>query len=232
MAKRAPACSLCAGVVTVASEKPGAVRGTPARDHVTGQQDRLVVRQNVRRIFIAAHRPQQHGDTEQAGVVDRLDAVVKTLEVPRVDSNFFLSLERLVAVGVAVRRAAPTRSHPLYGSEALSFAFAQVMFPIELVRFKWAVPRSVSHPKKRRAVLVHEVGAVARHSNRSVFEENIVTQRRSTTERAGEIVQAAVFLVGTGDVKGPFAGEVRQKSNLPVVAAIPEAIDLVLLVGG
>ena len=65
-----------------------------------------------------------------------------------------------------------------------------------------------------------------------MFEENIVTQRRSTTERAGEIVQAAVFLVGTGDVKGPFACEVRQKSNLPVVAAIPEAIDLVLLVGG
>ena len=232
LAKRAPACGLCAGVVAVASEKPGAVRGTPARDHVAGQQDRLVVGQNVRRVFITAYRPQQHGDTEQAGVVDRLDSVVKTLEVPRVDPNFFLSLKRLVAVGVAVRRAAPTRGHPLNGSEALSFAFVQVMFPVKLVRFKRAVPRGVSPPEKRRAVLVHEVGAIARYSNRPMFAENIAAQRRGTAERAGEIVQAAIFLVGTGDVKGPSAGEVRQKSNLPVVAAIPEAIDLELLVGG
>ena len=105
LAKRAPTCSLCSGVVAVATEKPGAVRGAPARDHVAGQQDRLVVGQTVHRVFVAANGPQQHRHTEQAGVVDRLDASVEPLEELRVDADFFPAVERLVAVGVAVRCA-------------------------------------------------------------------------------------------------------------------------------
>ena len=106
------------------------------------------------------------------------------------------------------------------------------MFPVELVRLERAVPRGVGHPEKRCAVLVHEVGAVARHTDRAVLAKGIAAQRRGAAERAGEIVQASVLLVRTGDVKRPFAGEIRQEANLPVVAAVPKAVDLVLLVGG
>ena len=106
------------------------------------------------------------------------------------------------------------------------------MFPVELVRLERAAPRGVGHPKKRRAILVHEVGAVARHTDRAVLAKGIAAERRGAAERAGEIVQTSVLLIRTGDLKRPFAGEIRQESNFPVVAAIPKAVDLVLLIGG
>ena len=60
LAKCPPAGGACAGVIAVTTEKPGAVSGAPACDHVAGQQDRLVVGQKVYWVFVAANGPQQH----------------------------------------------------------------------------------------------------------------------------------------------------------------------------
>ena len=79
---------------------------------------------------------------------------------------------------------------------------------------------------------MHEVGAIARYTNRAVLAKGVAAQRRGAPERPGEIVQATVFLVGAGDVKSPFASEVRQEANLPIVATVPKAIDLISLVSG
>ncbi len=57
LAKCAPSGGACAGVIAVATEKPGAVSGAPARDHVASQQDRLIVGQKVHWVLLPTNSP-------------------------------------------------------------------------------------------------------------------------------------------------------------------------------